>query len=132
MIRGILGVVLALALVAPAWGGAITVTVNATPDHELALTVYAAAQADAVTKRNVEAVAWNTANPTQPPRPITPVLTREQWLADQVLSVLTTLSTQYRATVLGTAQKAFEAAPADQRIAVCAALGLTGRLAECP
>src|SRR3990172_13225392 len=106
MIRCVLSVVLALVIVAPAWAGPITLTVNATPDQELALTVYATAQADAVTKRNADAVAWNAANPTQPPRPITPVLAREQWLADQVLWVLTTLSAQHRAKVLGAAQAA--------------------------
>ena len=37
-----------------------------------------------------------------------------------------------RARVLGAAQAAFETATPAQKVSVCAALGLTGRLAECP
>lgn len=125
-------IALVVLLASAAEAGSITVTVNATPDQELALTLYAQRQADAVTKRNAEAMAWNAANPTAPPKPMTPVLTREQWLADQVSTVLTQLSTQHRAKVLGAAQAAFETATPAQKVAVCAALGLTGRLAECP
>lgn len=132
MFRMAFGLVLASLIALPAWAGPITVTVNATADQELALTTYAQAQADAVTKRNADAAAWNAANPTSPPKPLTPVLTREQWLADQVLSVLSQLSTQHRAKVLGAAQAAFESATPAQKVAVCAALGLTGKLAECP
>lgn len=132
--RRIAGVVLGLILigVAAASAGTLIVAITATAEQELALTFAAQAQADAVTKRNADAVAWNAANPTLSPRPMTPVLTREEWLADQVGVVLQQMSNERRAKVRGATQAAFERATPAQKVAVCAALGLTGKLSECP
>lgn len=121
-----------LATASSAWGGSITITVVATADQEIALSVSAQAQADSVTKRNAEAAAWNAANPRATPKPITPVLSREEWLRDQVVSVLDRLVAQNRGAILRDAQAAFEAASPEAKTALCAALGLKGRMAECP
>lgn len=130
VLSGMLGLVMLGSATASA--GTLTVTIITTTDQELALTVAAQAQAEAVTRRNAEAAAWNTANPKQPPRLLTPILTRDQWLADQVSVVLIQLSAQHRTKVLGAAQATFEAAAPSQKVAICTALGLSGKLAECP
>mgnify|MGYP001576910010 CR=1 FL=1 len=127
-------VVATLLFATPAWPGTLTVVIEADADQEIALTTVAGAQAAAVTLRNTEAVAWNAANPMLPPRPLTPVLTREQWLADLVKANLIAMSVAHRTKVLGSAQAAFEAATPANKAVVCAALGLSGKglLPECP
>lgn len=153
------GFALGVAWSGTACAGTITVTLDGTPvaitttgDHDYAV-------ADSVSKVNQQIVEQNVRNqadndaalatwsatnaaraakvcptgnllPTNPPtvetapcpeppltapalKTISPTLTREQWVAEQITGVL-------------------NAVPADKKAAVCAALGLAGKLPECP
>lgn len=108
---------LALALLPPtANAGTITFEIATTPDQDYALAA------------TVAGINVNRAAETPPRDPITVT----DYVRSLVQPQLDSLATGYRDSILGAAREAFYAVPADKKVSVCAALGLTGKLPECP
>lgn len=115
MRRLILAAILALLPVSTG-AGTITLEIPTTPDHDYALAA------------TVAGINANRAAETPPRDPITVT----DYVRSLVQPALDSLATGHRDSVLGTAKDAFLAASPEQKVAVCAALGLAGKLPECP
>lgn len=102
----------------------MVITVTLTSDRESALKKRAQAQADAVATRNVEAAAWNAANPKEQPRPMTPVLTAEEWLADIVHTQLNVWAQEDYNRLASKALEVFPTLPPDVQTQIRTLIGV--------
>lgn len=100
-------------LASEACAGTITVTATTTTAQDMAL-------AEAVARHN-ETLAVDAR------------LTAEQWLADRLTEMLAALTSTRRSAVFSRdVPQRFETAKPEDKAAVCRALGLAGKLPDCP
>lgn len=116
----------------PIIANAGTLTITTTAEQDFVLAARLATVNQQITEQNAANAKWNAANPTQPQKGISPLLTANDYATQQITGVLNGMVPSYRTDVLGVARTLFEAAPPDKKLAACTALGLTGKLPECP